>query len=83
MTILEETLMNSTAQTVDAMLADVAFAAPVTVQDCEAVYLALKEALKARAPKVEVFCNTDEYVVIRVYSNGEGEFTRKVKVCSS
>jgi hypothetical protein len=67
------------AETIDAMLADVAFKAPVTEDDCKAVYSALKEALQASNPKVEVYCNAD-LVYINVYVNGSHPFMRKVKV---
>ena len=52
---------------IDAMLADIAFTGPVEVEDCKAVYTALKEALPDTL--VEVYFHTGavgDDVVIRV-----------------
>lgn len=61
---------------VDAMLADIAFKAPVTVEDCASVFSALKEALPKAT--VEVYFHTGlpgDVVVVRA-----DVITRKVKV---
>lgn len=66
----------SNAVTIDAMLADLEFVAPVEVADCTAVYAALKEALPESL--VEVYFHTghpSDEVVIRV-----DQLVRKVTV---
>jgi hypothetical protein len=45
----------------DSMLADIAFTAPVGVEDCKAVYSALKETLPGSS--VEVYCHGTEVVI--------------------
>lgn len=68
----------TTGETLDKLLADVVFAAPVTPEDCDAVKGALKEVFEGS--KVEVYCHKSEEVVIRVYINGAPTTERRVAV---
>lgn len=56
--------MNETAHTLDQILADIAFAAPVSIDDCTQVRDALREVFPSS--KIEVNCRTQAEVVIIV-----------------